>query len=85
MMPPKTIKHVRSLLGLINYYRDMWSKRSHLLQSLTTLTLTKVTFKWTDVEQKAFNKGKQLVAHNTLLIYPDFNQCFNIHMSASDF
>ena len=34
---------------------------------------------------KAFNKIKQIVAGNTLLIYPDFNECFDIHSDASNF
>ena len=35
-------------------------------------------FKWTDVEQKAFDGNKQAVAQDTLLAYPDFNKCFDI-------
>ena len=30
--PPKNQKQVRSFIGLVKYYSDMWSKRSHLLQ-----------------------------------------------------
>ena len=71
--PPKNIIQVRSILVLVNYYRDMWYRRSHLLQPLTALPSTKVNFKWTDVEQQAFDKIKQIVARETLLIYPDFN------------
>ena len=46
---------------------------------------TKVKFKWKDVKQQAFDKIKEIVARNTLLIYRDFNECFDIHINASDF
>ena len=61
----------------------MWAIKSHLLQPLTSLTSNKVNFKWTDVEHKAFDEIKRTVAHNTLLVYPDFNKLFNIHTDAS--
>ena len=85
MMPPNNIKYVRAFLGLLNYYRDMWAKWSHLLHSLTSLTSTEVEFKWTYVEQKEFDKIKQIFACDTLLIYTDFNEHFYIHTDASDF
>ena len=62
----------------------MWAIRSHLLHPLTELTLTKVKFKWTDVEHKAFDEINYTVSHNTLLAYPDFNKRFDIHTGASD-
>ena len=37
---PTTVKEVRSVLGLIQYYRDLWPKRSHTLAPLTELTKT---------------------------------------------
>ena len=85
MAPSNNIIQVRTFVGLVNYYRDIWARRSHLLQPLTALTSTKVKFKLTDVEQWAFNKIKQIVAVDTLLIYPDFNEHFDIHTDASDF
>ena len=47
------------------------------------LTSANVKFKWTDVEQMAFNKIKQIVGHETLLSYPDFNLPFEIHTNVS--
>ena len=63
----------------------MLARRSHLLQPLTTLTPTKSTFKWTDVEQQAFDKIKQIVSRDSLLIYADFYERFDINADASDF
>ena len=46
---------------------------------------TKINFTWTDVEQQAFDKFKQIVARGTFLIYLDFNERFDIHAYASVF
>lgn len=35
--PPKTIKGLRSFLGIVQYYRDLWEKRSEMLAPLTDL------------------------------------------------
>jgi hypothetical protein len=35
---PKTLKQLRLFLGLVNYYRDMWKQRLHLLTPLTEVT-----------------------------------------------
>ena len=28
--PPKNVKQTRSLLGIVQYYRDIWEKHSHI-------------------------------------------------------
>ena len=38
-----------------------------------------------EVEQDTFDKIKRIVAHDTLLTYPDFNETFKIHTDASAF
>ena len=85
MTPPKKNKQVREFLGLVNYYRDMWDRCSHLLQPLTSLTSNKVNFKWTDVEHKSLDNIKCTVARNTFLSYPYFNKRFDIHTDARYF
>ena len=85
MTPPTSTKQVRSFIGLVNYYRDMWAIHSHIIQPLTALTSYKVRFKWTDVEQKAFDDNKRAVAHNILLSYPDSNKKFDIHTDDSNY
>ena len=63
----------------------MWSNRSHLLNSLTALTPHKVKFKWTDLEQKLLDYIKRAVSQDTLLVYPYFNELFDIHTDAINY
>ena len=68
---------------MVNYYHDTWIRQSEVLAPLTCLTSANVKFEWTDVEQMAFDKIKQIVGHETLSSYPDFNLPFEIHTDAS--
>lgn len=81
---PKTLKQVRSFIGAITYYRDMYPKRSHILAPLTEIT-GKKEFKWTPACDKAFKQMKALLVEDTLLRYPDPNKPFHIYTDASDY
>ena len=35
--PPKQVKDIRSFLGMVQYYRDLWAQCNKLLAPLTTL------------------------------------------------
>ena len=83
--PPKTRKQLRSFIGMINYYRDMWRKRSEILAPLTELTSDKNKWEWTNVHQRSFDLIKKVLARETLLSYPNFNEVFDIHTDASDY
>ena len=54
-----------------------------MLAPLTRLTSKKVEFKWTDIEQKAFDDMIKAMSRDVLLSYPDFNKPFDIHTDAS--
>ena len=58
MAPPRNRNEVHIFIGMINYYRDMWSRRSHTLQSLNKLTSSSIKFRWTCVEQEVFDEIK---------------------------
>ena len=80
---PKTRKELRRFIGMVNYYRDMWPKRAHLLAPLSSQTSSKVKWTWTPQHQEAFEEIKKVIAQETLLNYPDFNKPFDIHTDAS--
>jgi hypothetical protein len=79
ILPPRAQKQVRSFLGMINYYRDMWHKRSHLILLLAALSSKSVPFKWTEQCQKSFEAITEIVAQEVLLNYPNFSIPFDIY------
>ena len=82
--PPKTRKQLRSFIGMVNYYRDVWKRRSHLLAPLSRLTSKSAKWEWTEKEQNAFDTIKKVISRDVLLTYPNFKEKFDIHTDASD-
>ena len=69
---PKTRKQLRQFIGMINFYRYIWQKRSELLAPLTALTSKNVKYDWKDEHQKCFDAIKCVIGRELLLGYPDF-------------
>ena len=82
---PKTRKELRSFIGVVNYYRDMWVRRSHVLAPLAALTSKTTKWKWEPRHQKAFAMAKRVIAKETLLACHNFNEPFQIHTDASHY
>ena len=96
LAPPKNVKELRSFLGMVQYYRDLWARRSEMLAPLTSLVgecgQTKVTkakgtrkvpWYWAEVHQRAFDDVKATIAKEVVLAYPDFDKVFEIYTDAS--
>ena len=84
MQAPTNIKELRSFLGMVTYYRDMWPRRSHILSPLTALIKSK-TFVWEEAQERAFQEMRSMLATDAMLVYPDHNVPFDIETDASDY
>ena len=84
---PRNATELRSFIGALNYYRDMWPSRAHVLKPLTDLSGLKKKEKinWTNKMQIAFDKMRCLMAADALAVYPDHNKRFDIFTDASDY
>jgi hypothetical protein len=80
---PKNIKELRHFIGMVNYYRDMWPRRSEILAPLMQLCSKNVKWQWTEEHDTAFNNMKKLIIRDVQLTYPNFNKEFIIHTDAS--
>jgi hypothetical protein len=85
LTPPKTTKQLRRFLGMVNFYRDMWKGRSHVLAPLTELASKKKPFQWKEEQQKSFEHIKKIMSRETLLSFPAFSKTFHIYADASDY
>jgi hypothetical protein len=93
---PTGVRQLRHFLGMVQYYHDLWARRSKMLAPLTSLVgecgqtkttkakgTKKVPWHWDEVHQRAFNHVKTTIAKDVVLAYPDFSKVFEIYTDAS--
>ena len=83
LVPPKNKRQLRHFLGMVNYYRDMWQGRSHILAPLSKLASPTIPWKWDKEQQQAFESIKKRITEKALLVFPDFDKPFHIYTDAS--
>jgi hypothetical protein len=94
--PPTEVKQLRHFLGMMQYYRDLWARRSNMLAPLTSLVgecgqtkstrakgTKKAPWHWDEVHQRAFDHIKTTIAKDVVLAYPDYSKVFEIYTNAS--
>ena len=81
---------------MVQYYRDVWTRRSHMIAPLNNVVgeigETKVTratgtkkkkWYWTQIHQNAFDLAKHTLAEEVILAYPTYGEVFEIYTDAS--
>jgi transposase InsO family protein len=83
---PRNVSQVRSFIGAVTFYREMFPKRSHILTPLHNLTATKGNqkFNWTPECQQSFDTIKAILAKDIFIRYPDHSKPFHVYTDASD-
>ena len=72
---PITVKKLRGFLGLINFQRKFIPHCSEIAKPLSRLTgqPDKTKILWTDEQQQAFEKLKEIAKEDLKLAYPDYS------------
>ncbi len=96
IIPPTGVKQLRHFLGMVQYYRDLWARRSNILTPPTSLVeecsqtkttkakgIKKLPWHWDEVHQRAFDHVKATIAKDVVLAYPDYSKVFEIYTDAS--
>ena len=79
-MPPRSVKELHRFLGMVQYYRDIWARRSKLLAPLSNLVgecrhtkvikankTKKVLWHWDVIHQQAFDNVKETITKDATL------------------
>ena len=85
---PKTIKELRSVLGMINFVRKFIPDLSTVIAPLVELTqkehVKSIAKRWSQEHDEAFAEVKRLLSKAPILCFPDFTKDFVVHVDASE-
>lgn len=86
LQPPKTKKEVRSVLGLLNYYRKFVPNFASIAFPLTELTKQGNPNKvqWNESCNNSFERIKKLLSNQPILSIPRLDKQFIVRTDASD-
>jgi hypothetical protein len=82
---PRSVKEVRSFLGLASYYRKFIESFSEKAGPLTDLLKKEVKFQWSEKCEDGFRQLKEALLSAPVLAYPDMKETFILDTDASDY
>ena len=82
--PPTNVHELRSFLGMIQYCQRFIKDLATISEPLRNLTKKQTTWKWTKVEQTAFDQLKGLLTSDTTMAYFDPEKNTELYTDASD-
>lgn len=74
------VKWVKSILGLVSYYRRFFPRFPEVAKPLMDLTMDKTLFICGALHQKSFDELKERLAYAAVLAYLDYSREFEILM-----
>ena len=80
---PTNLTQLRAALGLFSYYRKFIKDFSRIAKPMLTLLKKDAPFSWTEKQQNAFDRLKEMLVKAPILGYPDFEKPFIIYTDAS--
>ena len=81
--PPRNLTKVCSFLGFIGYYRYFVPNSSKIVWPLLDLTKKTTPWHWGEAQHKAFKGFKTWMCGSPVLVQPDIDKQFTLHMDAS--
>ena len=84
---PRSVKEVRSFVGLCGYYRRFIKDFAKIASPLHDLTKKDALFVWSEKQENAFQQLKTALCSAPILGYPEFEDpesCFLLETDASD-
>ena len=81
---PRTVKQVRSFLGMAGYYRHCLPNFAKIARPLVEQTKKHHRFVWNSSHQAAFKSLKELLTSNYVMAHPDPHLPYKLYTDASD-
>ena len=80
---PTNLTELRAALGLFSYYRKFIKDFSRIAKPMNVLLKKDIPYVWTEKQQTAFDRLRQMLMQAPVLSYPDFTKSFTIYTDAS--
>ena len=85
LLPPTTVKRIRSFLGHAGFYRRFIKDFSNISRPLQRLLEKDANFDFDELCKAAFDEIKSRLVTTPIMVTPDWNKEFEIMCDASDY
>ena len=83
-LPPlKSVKQLRTTLGHTGYYRKFIKGYAQVTAPMEKQLKKEIKFEWTPECQESLDILKEMMVTTPILVFPDWNKEFHVHVDAS--